>query len=110
MTKAQVARLTDALAAVSPGHPFHVLIKNGSMFTGLYAPGGEDRQQPHEQDEVYIVVRGDGVLECEGERLHCTTGDVLFVAARAAHRFVEMSEDFATWAVFYGPAGGEVKG
>jgi mannose-6-phosphate isomerase-like protein (cupin superfamily) len=105
--KASIARLGETLGLVSPGHPFHVTTRNGTMFTGLYAPGDEDRQQPHEQDEVYIVARGSAALECEGEEFACTAGDVLFVPARAAHRFVRMSEDFATWAVFYGPNGGE---
>jgi mannose-6-phosphate isomerase-like protein (cupin superfamily) len=104
---AKLATLADALAQVSPSAPFHVPLRYGSMFTGLYAPGAEDRQQPHDQDEVYIVARGTAVLECEGERLPCTTGDVLFVPATVAHRFVEMSADFASWAVFYGPKGGE---
>ena len=27
-----------------------------------------DRQQPHEWDEIYVVLEGTGVLEVEGER------------------------------------------
>ncbi|MDQ3994247.1 MAG: cupin domain-containing protein [Actinomycetota bacterium] len=48
-----------------------------------------DRQQPHEDDEVYVVLQGRGILDLEGERFPAEEGDVLFVPARAEHRFVE---------------------
>jgi hypothetical protein len=35
--------------------------------------------------------------------------DFLFVAAGDEHRFVEFTEDFSTWVLFYGPEGGEAK-
>jgi hypothetical protein len=35
------------------------------------------------------------------------SGDMLFVPARMEHRFEDFSDDFATWVMFYGPAGGE---
>jgi hypothetical protein len=34
---------------------------------------------------------------------------MLFVAAREEHRFVEFTDDFATWVFFYGPEGGEAE-
>ena len=34
-------------------------------------------------------------------------GDAVFVAAGTAHHFVDVSGDFAAWALFHGPAGGE---
>jgi hypothetical protein len=33
----------------------------------------------------------------------CGPGDVLFVAAHEEHRFVDFSDDFKVWVVFYGP-------
>lgn len=33
--------------------------------------------------------------------------DLIFVEAGAVHRFEAISEDFLTWAVFWGPPGGE---
>jgi uncharacterized protein YjlB len=42
-----------------------------------------------------------------GERVSVAPMDLLFVPAGMEHRFEAMSEDFATWVVFYGPAGGE---
>jgi mannose-6-phosphate isomerase-like protein (cupin superfamily) len=46
-----------------------------------------DRQQPHEDDEVYIVLEGNGVLEVEGQKVELREGHALFVPARAEHRF-----------------------
>jgi hypothetical protein len=34
----------------------------------LVAPPEPDRQQPHEDDEVYLVLEGSGTLEVEGEQ------------------------------------------
>ena len=47
-----------------------------------------DRQQPHEDDEIYVVLEGRGVLEVEDERLDLREGHAVFVPAGAEHRFV----------------------
>jgi mannose-6-phosphate isomerase-like protein (cupin superfamily) len=47
-----------------------------------------DRQQPHEDDEVYVVLEGRGVLDVEGKRLDLAEGQAAFVPAGAEHRFV----------------------
>jgi mannose-6-phosphate isomerase-like protein (cupin superfamily) len=47
-----------------------------------------DRQQPHEDDEVYVVLEGSGTLEVEGERFELRERDSVFVPAGAEHRFV----------------------
>jgi len=47
-----------------------------------------DRQQPHEADEVYVVLEGSGVLELEGETVELEKGQAVFVPAGADHRFV----------------------
>ncbi len=47
-----------------------------------------DRQQPHEDDEVYVVLEGTGVLEIEGETVELKEGQAAFVPAGADHRFV----------------------
>jgi mannose-6-phosphate isomerase-like protein (cupin superfamily) len=83
------------------------LLRQGTMRLGLYAPRGEDIQTPHKQDELYVVIAGNGTFIKAGERQLFGPNDVLFVEAGVEHRFVEMSEDFATWVVFWGPPGGE---
>jgi mannose-6-phosphate isomerase-like protein (cupin superfamily) len=80
---------------------------HGSMSVVLFAPRGTDHQSSHEQDELYVVLTGAGVLVIEGSRHSFAAGDVLFVPANTDHRFVEFTDDLVTWAVFWGPKGGE---
>ena len=82
-------------------------LRRGSMLTLLYAPKGVDPQTPHRQDELYIIQSGTGVFDKAGEKRRFGPGDVIFVEAGAEHRFEDFSDDFAAWAVFWGPEGGE---
>jgi mannose-6-phosphate isomerase-like protein (cupin superfamily) len=53
-----------------------------------------DRQQPHADDELYVVLDGYGVLEVEGESVPLEVGQAVFVPAGARHGFtayVQMS-------------------
>jgi mannose-6-phosphate isomerase-like protein (cupin superfamily) len=47
-----------------------------------------DRQQPHADDELYVVLDGRGTLEVEGEKFDVSPGSAVFVPAGADHRFV----------------------
>jgi mannose-6-phosphate isomerase-like protein (cupin superfamily) len=47
-----------------------------------------DRQQPHEWDEVYVVLEGRGTLQVEDEQVELEEGGAAYVKAGAAHRFV----------------------
>lgn len=75
----------------------------GMTSLGMYAPVGEDLQQPHDQDELYFVVSGTGVFVHDGQRTDFEPGDALYVAAGTKHRFDQFSDDFATWVVFWTP-------
>jgi mannose-6-phosphate isomerase-like protein (cupin superfamily) len=92
---------------IAAGQRSAQLFSHGSMKLRYYAPKGVDEQTPHQQDEVYVVVSGDGRFQNGTEFHPFQTGDVLFVPAGREHRFLEFSADFATWVIFYGPAGGE---
>ena len=85
----------------------HIGLRHGAMWTLLYAPRGQDPQTPHTQDEIYIVQSGTGVFDKAGEKRPFGPGDVIFVEAGVEHRFEGFSDDFAAWAVFWGPEGGE---
>jgi mannose-6-phosphate isomerase-like protein (cupin superfamily) len=88
---------------------FIVLFQRGDFSVELYAPHEVDMQQPHEQDEVYLVAEGSGTFLRGEERVTFVKGDFLFVAAGVVHRFEEFSKDFATWVIFFGPRGGCAK-
>lgn len=108
-----LATLADARAAPIPaGRASALMMEHGSMTLRYYAPRGRDEQTPHDQDELYIIVEGEGVFaigeaESSLERQPFRAGDVLFAPAGLVHRFENFSDDFATWVVFWGPKGGE---
>ena len=104
-------------------HPFDVdatrrtLIERGGGYEGGHSsPGLEigvyvlvapepDRQQPHEEDEVYVVLEGSGVLEVEDTSTALAEGMALFVAAGAEHRFTAY-EQLSLLVVFNGAHSG----
>ena len=87
--------------------PFAVMFEHGSLSVEMYKPIGVDLQQPHSRDEVYIIISGHGMFSNGGTQHPFAAGDFIFVAAGTEHRFETFSEDFSTWALFYGPEGGE---
>jgi len=76
------------LAAGSGG--YEIVHRSPGLELGVYvlvAPEA-DRQQPHEDDEIYVGLEGRGTLEVEGESFSINEGTALFVPAHADHRFV----------------------
>ncbi|AYL94994.1 cupin domain-containing protein [Mucilaginibacter celer] len=86
---------------------FVKVIEHGSMSVEIYKPINIDPQTPHDQDELYVIINGSGDFILNDSRISFQQGDVILVPANAEHRFENFTEDFATWAIFYGPKGGE---
>lgn len=89
------------------GERFTRALAHGSMSVEFYAPVGTDPQTPHEQDELYFIHSGQGTLRIANEVHSFGPGTCFFVPAGVDHRFEKFSDDFSTWVVFWGPAGGE---
>lgn len=104
-----VIHLADARARIPgpPGQHFVNVLQRGTVRLLLSFPLNPNQQAPHEQDEIYVIVRGRGVLFHDGRRDAFETGDVMFVAAGVEHHFEDFSADLAVWVIFYGPPGGE---
>jgi len=47
-----------------------------------------DRPAPHEDDKVYVVIEGSGVLEIEGRNVELREGHAVFVPADVDHHLV----------------------
>jgi len=107
MIETLTARSAAATAPLTPGRLSALMGAHGSMTLRWYAPKRTDPQTPHDQDELYIVASGTGTFVRNDERVAFGPHDVLFAASGDIHRFEDFSDDFATWVVFYGPAGGE---
>jgi mannose-6-phosphate isomerase-like protein (cupin superfamily) len=71
------------------GGGYEIVHESPGLELGVYvlvAPE-PDRQQPHEDDEVYVVLEGSGVLDVEGTQMPVKEGSAVFVEAGADHRF-----------------------
>ncbi len=105
------ATLDEARATpIAPGSLSALTMRHGTMTLRHYKPNRRDPQTPHNQDEVYFVVAGTGHFTVDGETVVFGPGDALFTPAGADHRFIDFSDDFETWVIFYGPKGGEATG
>jgi mannose-6-phosphate isomerase-like protein (cupin superfamily) len=62
--------------------------------------GGSDDQVPHTEDEIYVITAGGARLESGRESAPVGPGSVIYVAAAEAHRFTDVTEDFAALVLF----------
>jgi mannose-6-phosphate isomerase-like protein (cupin superfamily) len=87
-----IAGVKERLAAENGG--YEVVHESPGLEVGVYvlvAPE-PDRQQPHEDDEIYLVLDGRGTLEVEGEPAPLEVGEAVFVEAGAEHRFTSYEQ------------------
>jgi mannose-6-phosphate isomerase-like protein (cupin superfamily) len=78
-----------AKASLAGAGGYAIVHESPGLEVGVYvlvAPE-PDRQQPHEDDEVYIVLDGHGTLDVEGNSVELHPGNAAFVPAHAEHRF-----------------------
>ena len=83
----EIAAVKQRLGEAGGG--YEVIHESAGLELGVYvlvAPE-PDRQQPHEDDEIYVVLEGSGVLQVEGSEVPVREGSAVFVEAGANHRF-----------------------
>ncbi|GAA2659442.1 cupin domain-containing protein [Streptomyces aculeolatus] len=80
-------------------------LRERNMSVGLYAldAGSPDPQQPHSQDEVYVIMSGRGSVTVGDETLQVGRGCVVYVPAGVPHRFHHITEDLRVLVVFSPP-------
>jgi len=77
-----------------------------TMNTGLYylPKGAVDHQTPHQLDEIYYVISGQGKMKFgkgeDAEDRPVKKGSVIFVKAGEEHRFHSITEDLRLLVVF----------
>ncbi len=101
-------RVTDLVRKLGgSGESYLEFLRVPALSVGLYAlpAGGTDLQEPHSEDEVYYALSGRGVIRVGALDRRVEPGSVLFVEARAEHRFHSITEDL-TLLVFFAPAEG----
>jgi mannose-6-phosphate isomerase-like protein (cupin superfamily) len=87
------------------GTPYLEFLRVASMSAGLYVlpADGTDAQGPHQQDELYYVVRGKARIRAGTEDRAIGRGSLIFVAAVVEHRFYQIEEELEVL-VFFAPA------
>jgi len=86
------------------GHGYVDFLVSEKLSVGLavWPTGSTDRQRPHEEDEVYYVIGGRGVIRVADEDRAVGAGSLVFVAAGVEHRFHDIEEDLRVL-VFWAP-------
>ena len=87
------------------GKAYLEFLRVSSLSAGIYvlAAGSTDTQKPHQEDEMYYVVRGRARMRIGGEDQSVTAGSITFVAANVKHNFFEITEELVVL-VFFAPA------
>jgi mannose-6-phosphate isomerase-like protein (cupin superfamily) len=90
--------------AVREGEPNqyreHLRVADLSVGTYCIPVGGKDGQDPHSEDEIYVVVRGRGRLISDTGESEVGPGTVIYVKAHENHQFTEVTEDLSIVVVF----------
>ena len=74
---------------------YHEFLRVPDLNCGLYVlPAGQpDPQQPHDEDEVYYVISGQGRFQAGDEDVAVKPGTILYVASGDPHHFHTITED-----------------
>ena len=83
----------------------HLTTADLSLGTYSIPAGGVDDQQPHTEDEIYVVQAGRATLVTPLGTAAVAPGSVVFVPAGEAHTFTDVTEDLALVVVFAPPYG-----
>jgi mannose-6-phosphate isomerase-like protein (cupin superfamily) len=84
---------------------YEIVHQSDGLELGVYvlvAPE-PDRQQPHDRDEIYVVLSGRGTLQIADDTVALREGDAAFVPAGVDHQFTGY-EGLSVLVVFAGEA------
>ena len=86
------------------GSYFSTFIDKSNLAAGvlLLEPGEEDSQTPHENDEVYFVISGDGFLKIKNKDFKVSENKLFFVAKDVEHFFHGNTKDLKVLYFFGG--------
>ena len=87
------------------GQRYREFLRVPALSVGVYllAAGAIDPQKPHQEDEVYYVVRGHARMRIGEDEQVVKAGSVIFVAAEVEHHFFDINEELEVL-VFFAPA------
>ena len=68
---------------------FHTFINRDSLAAGILMlkPGEEDTQEPHENDEIYFIISGNGFLKIKNNDYEISKDKLFFIGKDVPHYF-----------------------
>jgi mannose-6-phosphate isomerase-like protein (cupin superfamily) len=95
--------------AATGGEPNHWAehMASADLSVGTYSipAGGLDDQEPHREDEIYVVQAGAATLVTDSGTAEAGPGSVIFVPAGEHHKFTDVRADLALLVIFAPPYG-----
>ena len=84
---------------------FQTFINKDSLATGVLVlkPGEEDTQTPHDSDEVYYIISGNGFLKIKDKDYKISKDKLFFVAKDVEHFFHGNTKELKVLYFFGGP-------
>jgi mannose-6-phosphate isomerase-like protein (cupin superfamily) len=84
---------------------FHTFLNRQNIAAGVLVlePGEEDTQTPHDDDEVYFVIRGDGYLKISDKDYAVSEGKAYYVQKNIPHKFFGNKKELVVLYFFSGP-------
>ncbi len=84
---------------------FQTFINKDSLAAGVLVlkPGDEDTQTPHDSDEVYYIISGDGFLKIKDKDYKVSKDKLFFVAKDVEHFFHGNTKELKVLYFFSGP-------
>lgn len=84
---------------------FHTFINKDSLAAGVLVlkPGESDTQEPHDNDELYLILKGDGFLKIKNKSYPVSENKIYFVAKNTEHFFYGNSKELIVLYFFGGP-------
>jgi len=84
---------------------FHTFINRETLAVGVLVlqPGEEDTQTPHDSDEVYYILKGDGFLKINKKDYSVSEGKMFFVQKDIKHYFFGNKKELIVLYFFGGP-------
>ena len=84
---------------------FHTFLNTKNLAAGVLVlqPGEEDTQEPHDSDEVYFILKGDGFLRIKNKDYPIEKNKMYYVEKKAEHFFHGNKRELVVLYFFGGP-------
>ena len=97
---------TDYIRKINKGNSyFDTFLNKNSLAAGILIlkPGEEDTQIPHDSDEMYYILEGDGFLKIKNKNYSIKKGKAFFVPKNTEHYFFGNKKKLQVLYFFGGP-------